>query len=99
LREISTSLTASLCDQIFVEPIHWTKACNFPPTATHAIDFGPGGTSGIGPLTGRSLEGRGVRVVLIGAKGKAGSELFDAKNVKRESVWAKEWCPRLVKTL
>lgn len=95
----STNLTASLSDQIFTKHIHWAKACNFPSTATHAVDFGPGGTSGIGPLTGRALEGRGVRVVVIGAKGKAGSEFYDAVNVKREPVWSKEWSPRLVKTL
>lgn len=99
LRSLTTSLTASLSDQIFIKHIHWAKACNFPATATHAVDFGPGGNSGIGPLTGRALEGRGVRVVIIGAKGKAGSEFFDAQRVKTESVWAKEWSPRLVKTL
>ncbi|KAG8840624.1 3-oxoacyl-[acyl-carrier-protein] synthase, partial [Serendipita sp. 411] len=41
LRELSTSITQSLCDQIFTMPIHWVKATSFPETATHAIDFGP----------------------------------------------------------
>ncbi|KAI0069452.1 hypothetical protein K474DRAFT_1574063, partial [Panus rudis PR-1116 ss-1] len=53
LRTLKGSLTKSLCDQIFTLPIHWTKATNFPETATHAIDFGPGGLSGICPLTSR----------------------------------------------
>ena len=49
LRKLKTSITDSLCEQIFVKPIHWTKATEFPESATHAIDFGPGGMSGIGP--------------------------------------------------
>jgi fatty acid synthase subunit beta len=98
LRQVPTSLTASLCDQIFVKPIHWVKTCNFPASATHAVDFGPGGNSGIGFLTGRALEGRGVRIVVVGEKGKAAAEFYDARTVKRESTWATEWRPRLVKT-
>lgn len=99
LRSLSSSLTASLSDQIFTQHIHWSKACNFPATATHAVDFGPGGLSGIGPLTARTLEGRGVRVIVLGAKGKVGSEFYNSSLVKREPAWAKEWSPRLVKTL
>ena len=60
------------------------KATNFPETATHAVDFGPGGLSGIGPLTARNLEGRGVRVVVVGEKGKGGAELYDSVEVRRE---------------
>ena len=48
---------------------------DFPETATHAIDFGPRGTGGIGPLTARNLDGRGVRVVVVGEKGKGGAEV------------------------
>nr|ODN98836.1 hypothetical protein L204_02800 [Cryptococcus depauperatus CBS 7855] len=99
LRQLKSSLTSSLSDQIFVKPIHWVKACNFPATATHVIDFGPGGNSGIGPLTGRAIEGRGVRVVIVGEKGKAVAELYDSSKIRREPVWAKEWAPKLVKTL
>ncbi|KAI0354349.1 hypothetical protein OH77DRAFT_1437439 [Trametes cingulata] len=64
------SLTRALCDQIFTLPIHWSKATNFPQTATRAVDFGPGGLSGIGPLTARNLEGRGVCVIVAGGKAK-----------------------------
>ncbi|OCF76033.1 fatty acid synthase subunit beta [Kwoniella mangroviensis CBS 8886] len=99
LRQLESSLTASLSDQIFVKHIHWIKATSFPPTATHAVDFGPGGNSGIGPLTGRSIEGRGVRIVVVGEKGRAAAELYDASKIRREPVWAKEWSPKLVKTL
>jgi fatty acid synthase subunit beta len=45
------------------------------------------------------LEGRGVRVVVVGEKGKAAAEFYDAQTVRRESIWAEEWKPRLVKTL
>jgi fatty acid synthase subunit beta len=99
MRELSSSLTASLCDQIFTQPIHWVKTCEFPETATHAIDFGPGGASGVGYLTARAVEGRGVRTVVISEKGKAAAEFYDASTVKMEQVWAKEWTPKLVKTL
>ena len=98
LRHLSTSLTQSLCDQIFTQPIHWTLATQFPETATHAIDFGPGGLSGIGPLTARNLEGRGVRVLVVGEKGKGGAELYDSREVKYEQWWEKKWAPALVKT-
>ncbi|CAE6460687.1 unnamed protein product [Rhizoctonia solani] len=98
LRELSTSITRSLCEQVLSLPIQWTKATAFPDSATHAIDFGPGGLSGIGPLTGRGLDGRGVRVVIVGEKGKNGAEVYDSTNVRRESWWSKKWTPRLVKT-
>ncbi|KAI5122922.1 hypothetical protein M0805_007600 [Coniferiporia weirii] len=98
IRELKASVVRSLCDQIFTQPIHWTVATKFPETATHAIDFGPGGLSGIGPLTARNLEGRGVRVVVVGEKGKGAAELYDSREVKREQWWAKKWSPSLVKT-
>lgn len=92
------SLTKSLCDQIFTMPIHWTKATAFPDTATHAVDFGPGGLSGIGGLTARNLDGRGVRMIIIGEKGKGSSELYTCSGVKYESWWSKKFSPQLVKT-
>ncbi|RDX57079.1 fatty acid synthase [Lentinus brumalis] len=98
LRSVSTSLTRALCEQIFTLPIHWSQAIKFPETATHAIDFGPGGLSGIGPLTARNLEGRGVRVVVVGDKTKGPAELFDAQNIKTEQWWVKKFSPSLVKT-
>ncbi|KAJ3495490.1 hypothetical protein NMY22_g19933 [Coprinellus aureogranulatus] len=52
--------------EVFTKPIHLAKATDFPESATHAIDFGPGGASGIGPLTAKYFEGRGVRVIAAG---------------------------------
>ncbi|KAI0067274.1 fatty acid synthase [Artomyces pyxidatus] len=98
LREHSGSLTRSICDQIFTSPLHWTKATNLPETATHAVDFGPGGISGIGPLTARNLDGRGVRVIVLGDKGKGDAEFYSVKGVKKEQSWVKKWTPSLVKT-
>jgi fatty acid synthase subunit beta len=98
MRSIEGSITRSLCDQIFTQPIHWARATNFPETATHALDFGPGGLSGIGPLTARNLEGRGVRVIIIGDKAKGDAELFDSRDVHYEERWNKKFAPGLVKT-
>ncbi|RDB25744.1 Fatty acid synthase subunit alpha [Hypsizygus marmoreus] len=98
LRLLATSITRSLCEQIFLLPIHWSKATDFPETATHAIDFGPGGLSGIGPLTARNLDGRGVRVIVAGDRGKGDAELYDATEVKYEDWWSKKWSPSLVRT-
>ncbi|KIJ66907.1 hypothetical protein HYDPIDRAFT_174219 [Hydnomerulius pinastri MD-312] len=98
LRNLTTSITRSLCDQIFTSPIHWDLATGFPETATHVIDFGPGGQNGIGPLTARNLEGRGVRVVIMGDKGRGEAELFDIEDVQYEEWWSKKYAPKLVKT-
>ena len=98
MRKLTGSISRSLCDQIFTSPIQWTAATNFPQRATHAIDFGPGGLSGIGPLTARNLDGRGVRVIVMGDKGKGDVELYDGKSVRRDASWGKKWGPRLVRT-
>lgn len=98
MRTSTTSVTRSLCDQIFTSPIHWTIATDLPETATHVIDFGPGGLNGIGPLTARNLEGRGVRVITLGDKGRGEAELFDIEDVKYEEWWSKKYAPKLVKT-
>ena len=98
MHELKSSITCSLCNQIFTSPIHWSKATNFSETATHAIDFGPGGLSGIGPLTARNLDGCGVHVIVTGDKGKGGAELFNSLDVKCESCWNKKWAPSLVRT-
>jgi fatty acid synthase subunit alpha, fungi type len=98
LSKLSTDITRLLCEQIFMMPIHWAKATNFPETATHAVDSGPGGMSCIGLLTARLLEGRGVRVVIAGDKGKGGAELYNSEGVKYKQWWSKNWLPSLVKT-
>ena len=76
MRNLKSSITRSLCDQIFTSPIHWPIATNFSETATHAIDFGLGGLSGIRPLTARNLDGHGVLFIVTGDKGRGDAELL-----------------------
>jgi len=98
MRQFSGSITRLLCDQIFTLPIHWSVATDFPKEATHAVDFGPGGLSGIGPLTARNLDGQGVRVIVIGDKGKGDVEFFNAQDVKYEERWSERWAAGLIRT-
>ncbi|KAG1195029.1 hypothetical protein G6F35_013295 [Rhizopus arrhizus] len=62
----SDNLTKSLLSLICENPVHWESAIA-TKNLTHIIDFGPGGTSGIGGLTYRNKEGTGVQIVLAGA--------------------------------
>lgn len=87
------NLTESLCEQIFHLPIDWVKATTFSTKPTHFVDFGPGGASGIGPLTGRNLEGTGIHVVIFDKE----AELYNSQTFKTQEDWSKVWCPRLVK--
>ena len=96
MHELNSSITHSLCDQIFTSSTHWSEATNFSETVTHAINFGPGGWSGIGPLTVRNLDGRGVHVIVMGDRGKGDAELFNLLDIKYESCWSKKWAPGLV---
>ena len=98
LRAHTGSLTRSVCDQIFTKALHWPKATDLPEGITHAVDFGAGGISGIGPLTARNLDGRGVRVIVIGEKGKGDAEFYSVRGVMKEPSWIKKWAPSLVKT-
>ncbi len=68
--------------------IHWAKATNFSESATHAIDFGPGGVSGIVALTARISMG----------EGKGDAELYSSVEVKCGERWSKRWSPNLMRT-
>lgn len=96
------SLLKSLLTQIFTSPIYWaTKATNFPASATHAIDFGTGGASGIGSLSVRNWEGRGIRTIMLGNRATgtgAGKEAWAAGEVARETRWTEKFSPKLVRT-
>jgi hypothetical protein len=103
LRKLSSGqeLLTSIFTQIFTSPIHWsTKATNFPLSATHALDFGTGGASGIGSLCARNWEGRGIRAIMLGNRGEgvgAGKEAWGDK-VTKEDKWDEKFSPKLVKT-
>jgi fatty acid synthase subunit beta len=100
------NIVPSLIRMITRDPVNWEKATEFP-RATHILDFGPGGISGLGVLTNRNKDGTGVRVILAGAidgqNPEVGykPEIFDRDQehaVKYAVDWVKEHGPRLVKT-
>ncbi|KAI9859104.1 MAG: beta subunit of fatty acid synthetase [Vezdaea acicularis] len=104
--EGSNDVVPALVRMITHDPVNWEKATVFP-SATHVLDFGPGGISGLGVLTNRNKEGTGVRVILAGAMDGTNAEvgykpeLFDRDEehaVKYAVDWVKEHSPRLVKT-
>ena len=106
IREEGKNIVPILVRLITQDPVDWEKA-TICPGATHVIDFGPGGISGIGVLTNRSKEGTGVRVILAGAMDGTNTEvgykteLFDKDEqhaVKYAVDWVKEHGPKLVKT-
>lgn len=101
------SLVSELVRMITKLPVNWEKATVFPK-ATHILDFGPGGVSGVGVLTHRNKDGTGVRVILAGAfegtNGEVGykPELFDRDDehaVKYAVDWVKDHGPKLSRTV
>ncbi|KAK9464500.1 acyl transferase domain-containing protein [Lipomyces arxii] len=105
LTEEDGSVVNRLVYMITSLPVHWERATAFPK-ATHIIDFGPGGVSGLGVLTHRNKEGTGVRIILAGAlEGSLPElgykpELFDREedSVIYAANWGLEFAPKLVKT-
>lgn len=101
----SEALTTDLVSLVYSRHVHWEKAIA-PKDLTHIIDFGPGGTSGVGGLTYRNKEGTGAQVLLAGALEGANrdlsykADLFDAdlRAVTYSQNWAKVFQPKLVKT-
>ncbi|CCG83263.1 putative Fatty acid synthase beta subunit [Taphrina deformans PYCC 5710] len=98
-------LTKRLIDMIEFLPVEWVLATRFDKP-THVIDFGPGGTSGLGGLTHRNKDGTGLRVILAGSFEVLGDEmgskveLFDREDgaVKFSVDWVEKFSPKLVKT-
>jgi fatty acid synthase subunit alpha, fungi type len=77
------SITELLDDLIFTLPIQWATAIAFPETATHSIDFGPGGLSGIGLFTARNYKVVGC-ASLSSATREGDVELYNARHVRYE---------------
>ncbi|EED22445.1 malonyl CoA-acyl carrier protein transacylase, putative [Talaromyces stipitatus ATCC 10500] len=96
--EIVPSLVSMICEK----PVFWERAVAMPE-ATHILDFGPGGLSGIGGLTSRIKDGTGTRVILLSALNGTnnqvgyGAEIF-ARNVKYNMSWAAKFAPQLRRT-
>ncbi|KAI4152760.1 MAG: hypothetical protein LQ340_002720 [Diploschistes diacapsis] len=101
-----TDLVPLLVRLITLDIVQWETATTFP-NATHVLDFGPGGISGLGVLTNRNKDGTGVRVILAGAMDGTNTEvgykpeLLDRDEehaVKYAANWVKEHGPKLVRT-
>ncbi|RKF77663.1 Fatty acid synthase subunit beta [Golovinomyces cichoracearum] len=104
--EVSGNIVPLLVRLITRHEVDWEKATVFSG-ATHILDFGPGGVSGLGVLTSRNKDGTGVRVILAGTLDGTVSEvgykaeIFDKDEdtaVKYAVDWVKEHGPRLVRT-
>jgi len=100
------NIVPSLVRMICQQQVLWEKA-TVMPNATHILDFGPGGISGLGVLTNRNKDGTGVRVILAGTMDGTNTEVGykpeifdrDADHAVKYAVdWLKEYGPRLVKT-
>lgn len=87
------------------EVVDWPSATVFSD-ATHILEFGPGGASGIGMLTSRNKDGQGVRVILAdrldGLSTAVGyrSELFamQPEDIQFGCNWTKAFSPKLIHT-
>ncbi|GFP58645.1 fatty acid synthase subunit beta [Trichoderma asperellum] len=96
-----SDLIPQLVQMVLCEPCDWPKATLFQD-ATHIIDFGPGGTSGVGSLLRRSKDGTGVRILLAGTdevnKAEYGNraELFHHMTISPTS-WLQDFGPTLTK--
>ena len=99
------NIVPALVHMITQDAVNWELATTFPK-ATHILDFGPGGISGLGVLTTRNKDGTGVRVILAGAMDGTNAEvgykpeLLDRDEehaIKYAPDWVKEHGPKLVK--
>ncbi|KAH8923738.1 hypothetical protein BT69DRAFT_1241845, partial [Atractiella rhizophila] len=94
--ENGEGLVEELLLLILRRPINFQTVCAFPPSTTHAVDFGPGGKMGVGSLLKRNSEGTGVRVMLFEG---VSSEFWNSEgSVRFEDRWEDRWRARLVKS-
>jgi fatty acid synthase subunit beta len=99
------NIVPCLVEMICQQPVLWEKAIAMPD-ATHILDFGPGGLSGIGGLTSRIKDGTGVRVVLAGTMNGTNTEVGykdevfarNTQDVKYNTDWAQRFGPKLART-
>jgi fatty acid synthase subunit beta, fungi type len=95
-----------LLDSICIMQVNWSLATSslHQPGITHFLDFGPGGTMGIGLLTHRIREGSGVQILLASSNksdfGLQGRCLLLSEKISSISFgvnWSKEFGPKIVK--
>lgn len=101
LKDHKSSIAERIVDCIIRLPVNWELTTRF--SATHILDFGPGGVSGLGVLTHRNKDGTGVRVIVAGTLDinpdddyGFKQELFE-NNLKTNPDWLKEYHPKLIK--
>ncbi|CAE7199855.1 hypothetical protein HRS9139_06474 [Pyrenophora teres f. teres] len=103
LREsIAESIVPDLVKMILCEVDDWPSSTGFK-SATHAVDFGPGGPSGVGSLLLRNKEGTGLRMILAGLAESASAEFGDMAELLSVKPtfgadWVERYSPRLVQT-
>jgi len=97
------AFTLELIAQTCCRPVKWEAATAAP--ATHMVDFGPGGTAGVGALVARAKEGRGVQVIAASALVSANRAVLPRAAcldprpgaVTFAPDWAVEFRPRVVR--
>ncbi|XBW37053.1 hypothetical protein QEN19_002632 [Hanseniaspora menglaensis] len=108
--DLAKSNTANLSSRVALLivklPVNWELSTNFP-RCSHILDFGPGGSSGLGVLTHRNKDGTGVRVILAGAFDVSvddeygfKQEMFNTNenSLKLAKNWLEDYQPKLVQT-
>ncbi|KAK1623304.1 acyl transferase domain-containing protein [Colletotrichum phormii] len=97
------NLIPALVRMVCSQRVEWEKSTAFPG-CTHIIDFGPAGSSGIGGLTARNKQGRGVRILSAGSLTSNDPEIgclmeiFDCGSlITYNPNWAASYQPKLVK--
>ena len=82
--QATLNIVHMLVRAVTCEPVNWHDTAF--PDATHVIDFGPGGTSGVGIITQRNQLGTDIRVILAGVLHTSVSgtgpraEIFDTRD-------------------
>jgi fatty acid synthase subunit beta len=97
------ALLPMLTRAITTEVVDWPCATKFP-NGSCIIDFGPGGTSGVGTLLHRMKEGRGTQVILAGPLEGAlphvgyKADLFEASSHSNQppADWSRDCAPTLL---
>ncbi|KAF5627600.1 fatty acid synthase subunit beta [Fusarium tjaetaba] len=101
------NIIPDLIRMVACEAVDWPAALNMSD-ATHILDFGPGGTQGVGPLAHYLKDGRGVRIILATVSNGSNVELgykpdlFDRspggyQRVLGHQSWARRFRPTLVR--
>ena len=100
----TTNLVPDLIRMLTTEPVTWTEITF--SGATHVIDFGPGGSTGVGVLAKKNNAGLGTRLIITGVsrsdKLDFGSlaEIFDSDDtsISWEKTWSQHNSTSLVRT-